>query len=171
MNTNYFNTLFEKYRNKGLLIDSNLLLLYIVGSYSGGQVEKFKRTRKCSSDDFDVISQIVNYFSRVITTPNILTEVSNLSGQLPEQPINMKVDYFQEFAIKICGLDENYEPSREICKTNYFKKFGLTDSGIISLSKSKYLVLTDDFPLVGMLEKLSIDVINFNHIRIMGWKN
>ncbi len=47
--------------------------------------------------------------------------------------------------------------------------YGLTDSGIISLVKGKYLALSDDFPLVGYLQSKDIDAINFNHLRPSNW--
>ncbi|MDY7005348.1 MAG: hypothetical protein SWX82_15805 [Cyanobacteriota bacterium] len=51
-----------------------------------------------------------------------------------------------------------------------FTKYGLTDSGIISLAQGKYLVLTEDFKLANYLEKFEIDTVNFNNLRMYGWK-
>ncbi len=50
-----------------------------------------------------------------------------------------------------------------------FTKYGLTDCGIVTLAKNKYLVLTDDFKLANYLQKVGIDTINFNNIRTYGW--
>ena len=43
------------------------------------------------------------------------------------------------------------------------------DTGILRLARGKYLVLTDDFRLSQYLQKMEIDVLNFNHIRPLGW--
>ncbi|WP_335930726.1 hypothetical protein [Nostoc sp.] len=69
-------------------------------------------------------------------------------------------------------MDEYYIKSLDAVNTENFVKFGLTDSGILTLSKAKYLVLTDDLKLASYLQSVEVDVINFNNIRILnGSKN
>jgi hypothetical protein len=41
---------------------------------------------------------------------------------------------------------------------------------IISLAGDRYLVLTDDLRLAHYLQKIGIDTVNFNNIRVYGWK-
>jgi hypothetical protein len=41
------------YRNRWLLIDTNLLLLYVVGTADRRIVQRHKRTRQFAPDDFD----------------------------------------------------------------------------------------------------------------------
>ncbi|MCT7981416.1 hypothetical protein NG792_27210, partial [Laspinema sp. C3] len=55
--------------------------------------------------------------------------------------------------------------SATVGRADNFKKFGLTDCGIIEVSRDKYLVLTDDFKLANYLQKIGIDTINFNNLR------
>ncbi len=160
--------LLSRYRSRGLLIDTNLLLLYFVGAYDPDRISKFKRTLIFTVEDFNTLSSIIRYFGKVVTTPNILTEVSNLSNQLPE---DVKLKYYSEFTKQAAGLDEQYTAAEAICSLEHFKKFGLTDSGIINMVKDKYLVLTDDFRLSNYLQSVGIDVINFNHIRTLNWEN
>lgn len=154
--------LLARYKSRGVLIDTNLLLLYFVGLYDQSQIQKFKRTLIFTVDDFDIIRNFINYFGKVVTTPNILTEVSNLSGQLPDA---VRSAYYDDFTARFEVLEEEYVPSADICSLSYFRKYGLTDSGIASLVRDKYLVLTDDFRLSNFLQSSKIDVINFNHLR------
>lgn len=160
---NPFENIFNNYRNKGILIDSNILLLFLVGTYNPLRIQNFKRTQKYTVEDFDLLKSFVKFFTKVITTPNILTEVSNLCSDLPEQ-------FKLEFVKQIEVLKEHYVPSSEISKLEHFKKYGLTDSGIINLVKGKYLVLSDDLPLVGYLQSKYIDAINFTNLRIINWQ-
>lgn len=101
-----------------------------------------------------------------MTTPNILAEVNSLSQQLGEPDRAKLLDIFSK---QIQILDEHYVESRIVSKREEFIRVGLTDSGIIDLSPTRYLVLTDDFRLSNYLSKNGIDVINFNHIRVAGW--
>ena len=163
----YIEQLLVQYRSKGILIDSNLLLLYFIGSYDPEQIGKFKRTITFTVEDFQRLEKLISYFETVVTTPNVLTEVSNLSNQLPQQ---VKKTYFQVFSQLTSNLQETYHPSEEICALPHFHRFGLTDSGIIDLAPERYLVLTDDFPLANYLQSANVDVINFNHIRTLNWR-
>lgn len=78
----YIGSLIGRYRANGLLIDTNLLLLYIVGAYDPGQIEGFSRTEQFDPDDFAVLYSFVQRFDLVVTTPHVLTETSNLLGGL-----------------------------------------------------------------------------------------
>jgi rRNA-processing protein FCF1 len=158
--------LLARYKSKGVIIDTNLLLLYFVGMYDPHRITKFKRTMIFAVEDFYTLLGFFKYFSKVVTTPNILTEVNSLANQLAD---SLKVTFYPMFASQLANLEEHYIESRTLSSTPQFLKLGLTDSGILNLAQGQYLVLTDDFRLVGHLEKRSIDVINFNHIRTMNW--
>jgi rRNA-processing protein FCF1 len=163
----YHVELLYRYRSKGILIDTNLLLVYFVGCYDPSRISKFKRTLTFTIEDFNILERAFRFFSKVVTTPNILTEVNSLSNQLPEE---IKPDYYAKIATQITSLEEHYLVSSKICSLEHFKKFGLTDSGVIDLVKDKYLVLTSDFKLSSFLQNVGIDVVNFNHIRMSNWK-
>ena len=162
----YINQLIMSYKPKGLLVDTNLLLLYFIGAYDPERISRFKRTMAFTIDEFLLLAMFLGLFEKIITTPNILTEVSNLSGQLPE---NLRAFFWEDFAGRMIDLQESYTPSTTISASPHFTKFGLTDSGIVGLVKHKYLVLTDDLKLAAYLQNLDIDVINFNHIRAIAW--
>ena len=160
-------SLFQQYKQKGILIDTNILLLWFVGSVNRQRISKFNRTEKFVPEDYDSLLQILSYFNKIVTTPNILTEVNSLANQLgePERSQCLSV-----FAQGVARLNESYLESQEVVKTESFTKFGLTDCSIINIAKNKYLVLTDDFKLANYLQKIEIDTINFNNIRVYGWK-
>lgn len=163
----YIRKLFGKYKQKGIIIDTNILLLLFVGSVNKKRISKFNRTEQFSPEDYDLLVEIISYFSKIVVTPNILTEVSNFINQLSEPERSKALDFLAKVLTK---WDEFYIESSTATQVEKFTKFGLTDSGIISLAKEKYLVLTDDFKLANYLEKIEIDAVNFNHIRVCGWE-
>ena len=158
--------LFIRYRKAGILLDTSILLLFYVGAYSREEITRFKRTRKFTIEDHDLLVRILRYFDNRITTPNILTEVSNLANQLPQ---HHKSGFFMKFASGINLLHEQYISSSDIAERDEFLRFGLTDTGIVQLVQGRYLVLTDDFRLSQYLASLRVDVVNFNHIRTLHW--
>jgi hypothetical protein len=162
----YFLDLLNRYRAKGALVDANLLLVYFVGCYDQTQITKFKRTKAYTEDDFHLLAAIVDFFGKVVTTPNVLTEVNGLSNQLPD---SLKPSYYSEFAKRVDTLEEHFMESRQVSNSSHFTKFGLTDSGIVELARDKYLVITDDLRFASYCQNVGVDVINFNNIRTMNW--
>jgi hypothetical protein len=152
----------QRHRQSGVLVDTNLLLLYLIGSFRREQITRFKRTNTFTIEDFDLLERLLGQFARVLTTPNILTEVSNLAGQLSS---HLKPDFFSSFAARISFLDEHQVASSVVAPNREFVKFGLTDAVMIALAKESHLVLTAEFPLANYLQSLGMDVINFNHLR------
>lgn len=155
-------TLLAKYKTKGILIDTNIFLLYLVGLVNRERIAKFKRTRQFIPEDYDLLLYIIDGFQKVITTPNIMTEVNSLANQLgnPERS-----QCLNTFALLTSKISEEYIDSISVAKHESFAQFGLTDCGIMYLTKNKYLVLTDDLKLSLYLNAQGIDTINFNNLR------
>lgn len=97
----------------------------------------------------------------------LLPQVNSLVDKLGE-PERSKC--FSIFARDLTILDELYIESSVATQIDNFNKFGLTDCGIINVARERYLVLTDDLKLANYLQKLGIDTVNFNNIRIEGWR-
>ena len=159
-------SLIVKYSNKGILVDTNVLLLYLIGNFDVKFITNFKRTSSYTQEDFFVLNKFIKCFKRRLTTPNILTEVSNLSPNCN----NLRWrGYFENFKNEIEIVDEKYFQSNNLSKMDEFSFLGLTDSSIIKIAQQKYLVLTDDLPLYDRLQKQKLDAVNFIHIKTANW--
>lgn len=156
----------RNYRDRGVLIDTNLLLLYFLGSFHPDQILLNKRLARFAMEDFELLHRLLKFFKKIVTTPNILTEVSNLSDAIPEKA---RSDYFAVFRTSLLVLTEEHVHSETALSGNW-ARFGLTDAVIATLAKGQYLVLTDDFRLSQALETAGIDTLNFNHIRQASWE-
>lgn len=154
--------LLKRYKRKGILVDTNIVLLWFVGAANRDRIAKFPRTQQFSAEDYELLKRILSQFDSIVTTPNILTEVNNLANKLTGDD---RDNFFKNFASIVDGLVEVYLESRRLVKLEKFAEYGLTDAGIIDLVANQYLVLTDDFKLANYLQKNAIDVINFNHLR------
>ncbi|MGD0023751.1 MAG: hypothetical protein ABSC37_03850 [Xanthobacteraceae bacterium] len=151
----------EKYKSKGVLFDTNLLVLLVIGIYRRARIATFKRTRQYAPEDFALVLSLIEKFDRRITTPNILTEANNLVRQLPESehPAVSRI-----MAHLIAEIFEQYRISAEAVRYLGFARLGLTDCITASIA-NEALVLTDDFRLSNTLFHLGRDVININHLR------
>jgi hypothetical protein len=150
----------KSFRHKGALIDTNLLLVYVVGQTDPRLLKRNHHTKQYESD-FPLVKSVVEYFQKVYTTPNILTEVSNLGQDLKEQ-------FFATLGNVTNILAEEYCASRNAVADSCFRKLGLTDAGVAHVS-GKCLVVTADFALYQTLRNRNIAAVNFNHIRASDW--
>ncbi len=153
----------QQYRRRGALIDTNILLLFFVGSFRRDLIGQ-RRTEKFVPEDFDLVLEVLDYFAPIVTTPNVLTEVNNLV------PNSIGPSYFEHFATGISLLREEYQPSSEVTTIPAFRTVGLTDAGIIqAAAKNRYLVITDDWKLRQFLQHAGLDALNFEELRFQNW--
>ena len=155
-------TLIRKHASGGVLIDANLLLLYVVGKYDPQRIGRFKRTRQFSVEDFQRLGRFLYPFHRRFTTPCILTEVSNLASQLAEPG---RSQCLRMLAREIALLDERYKPSSELAADELFADIGLTDCSIRHAANANLLVLTDDYKLANRFLWLDLAAVNFTPLR------
>jgi hypothetical protein len=160
-------TLIGRYRSKGLLLDTNLLVLLAIGLYRRDRIDTFKRTRRYTAADFDIVCELTDRAARRVTTPSILTETDNLTRQLPEH---------EQMALAttagriIAKSFEVYIPSSDTVRDEAYGRLGLTDTGILAAARAAdVLVVTDDFRLAATLSHRGRDVLNFHHIRSFDW--
>ena len=159
--------LLETYAGKGLLLDSNLLLLLIVGNYDRSQVGRYKRLTRFTPDDYDILVEIVERFHHLYITPNTTTEVSNLAGAFSG---NSRTACFKEFAETVLKSEEIAVASADAVRHVAFGKLGITDAAIFHVAGNPPLVLTTDYELAQRLDAEGLPVINFNHIRTVFWR-
>lgn len=156
---NHTENLLRKYFPKGILVDTNILLLLFVGELSKERITTFGRTEQFTPEDYDLLVSLLLRFKVIVTTPNILTEVNSLLNRLGEPAREV-------FAAGLARLEETYLPSKEIASLDWlFLKYGLTDCGIAGVARGKYLVLTDDLRVTVYFNQQGIDTINFNNFR------
>jgi hypothetical protein len=156
----YIEYLIVNYKSKGVIVDTNLFLLLIVGSINPSKISEFKRTDNYSAVDFEFLMKFLSHF-KIFTTPNIWTEVNNLTEGFGKiQPI----EYQALFKILTTETYESYVHSRKIIELDSFK-FGLSDSSIYQLAEMGFIILTDDMDFYQYAINNDRIAINFSHLR------
>lgn len=154
-------------RRRTLVIDTNLLLLLLVGLVARDQIEKFKRTRHYTASDYDLLARLVSAHSEILVTPNVLTEVDNL---ITHAPGKLEFRCRQALASLLSKWREEYRSSEQLAASGPFLRLGLADASIQDLAKHADTVLTDDLPLYVAVSKSGHQgVINFTHVRAAAW--
>jgi hypothetical protein len=105
---------------------------------------------------------VIAQFERLYTTPNILTEVDNLSRTASPNEFSALADAFRSI---LSRLVETHVSAATAATVRQFGDIGLTDTTIMILASDDLLTITDDLPLASRLEGLGRAVINLNHLR------
>lgn len=154
----------------GLLIDTNLLVLFIVGSVNRNRIDNFKRTSKYSRDDFDLLLRIIRGFESLkkplYTVTQVITEVSNLTD-LPG-PERSRARQVLKSTVEI--LNEPAISSATASQGANYGRLGITDSAIAVVGRqNKCAVLTDDLDLYHALTIDGTEALNFTHLQAREW--
>ena len=155
-------------KTRNLLLDTNLLLLYLIGGKDPKLLESARRLNAYIEEDFYLLVDFIesNGFSQLVSTPHILTEASNLIGlernllrSLGRDAIKEYTQHCNEISHDACMLVDEPE----------FTRLGITDVAIGLASKLPAFVLTADLPLYLYLSNRGVEVENFDHIRQGSW--
>ncbi len=158
----YVELLMDRFRNKGVLVDANLLLLLYAGNCDIRLIgPRFMHLKAYTAEDYYALRYITGRFVRMVTTPNVLTEVSNLANKfIPDD----KKKFYPQFAEEMRLIEEFHHPSIQATASELFPVIGLTDSVLLSVCR-EYLIITDNLRFYANLERKKLDALNFNHVR------
>jgi hypothetical protein len=144
-----------------LLLDANLLLLWITSKYDLRLLQTFKRVQTFSQRDALLLAWLVDRFQGVVTTSYVVTEASNLANALSSSTRAAWFSLLAEFAV---NTDDRSPELKLLARKDEFVRFGVTDSALTELA-DEYQVLTTDFRLSGYLRSLGKYALNFSDLR------
>lgn len=147
---------------RSVLLDTNLLVLLIVGLYNKKVIGNHKRTRTFTEQDFDLLINHIGGYDILWITSHCIAETSNLLKQTHE---NQAKELLSVLGTFMSDKKESHIPKEVIFGNNYSMRLGVTDTGIIIKSKRVDCVFTVDFDLYAEISRLGYNVINFNHLR------
>ena len=147
----------------GFFIDTNLLVLLIVGSVGRDLIAKHRRLRRFTEEDFDRLINLINRVDRVFVTPNTLTETSNLLTQHKDPE---RSHFFDRLKFIIQESKEFVVASTEASRNNAFKRLGLTDAALLEVATAETPLLTVDLDLyLAASAKGQDTAVNFTHLQ------
>lgn len=158
----WLDRLIAKYASSGILVDSNLLLVFCVGNLDPNLVGIAKGTREYNLHDHQLLSAFIERFDHIQTTPNVLTEVSNLAGRLRD-------DIRSQFRVRLRNdtlrvLHEEYVATKEATAHSIYLQLGVTDAAIAMLGQKGVPVLTNDLNLSLMLESQNVECVHYDRV-------
>jgi rRNA-processing protein FCF1 len=152
----------------GLLVDTNLLVLWVVGGVNRNRIETFKRTSNYTKTDYDFLRRVLASFDPLYTVPHVLAEVSNLTD-LPDAE-RQQARHFLKRTISL--LNEAEISSAFAAEDALYLEVGLVDAAIGMVARGhNCTVLTDDQELYLRLSDERVSVIYFRYLRERGLRD
>jgi hypothetical protein len=148
----------------GLLIDTNLLVLFVVGTAAKEYIAKHKKLTEFTIEDYDLLVKLIARASEVLVTPNTLTETSNLAAYIGEPARSKVLDVLRTVST---DSQERYVPSSAAAaRRSEFIRLGLADAAMLEATAAeKVTLLTADFNLYHAALAKGSQALNFNHLR------
>ncbi len=163
----YIESLIDKYRTKGIAIDTEILLLLCIGLFDEGLITRFKRTSKYTLEEFRIAQWIIGEISPHLVTPHVLAEFSNLSNNLKER----RNGYYSAIDSFLKNEIEVFYPKEDILDDPYVSFLGFADISLFKTCRDRGCVLfTADSPLTDILRRQNVDVINMVEIQADLWE-
>ena len=149
-------------RAERLLVDTNLLVLFAVGTVNRNRIASFKRTSKYTTQDFDLLLRVLGQWKSLCSVAHVLSEVSNLTDLTgAERPI-ARTALKQTISI----LSEMTLSSVRASEDPLYAALGLVDASIAAVAREhRCSVLTDDLDLFLRLQRDKVEVLNFTYLR------
>lgn len=147
----------------GYFVDANLLVLLVVGSVGRELIEKHRRLREYSAEDYEILIKLLNRVERVYVTPNTLTETSNLLAQHREPE---RSRFFDRLRFFIQKSKEVIVASEVASSNSAFNRLGLTDAALLEAVSPETPLVTADLKLYLAATAGGQEVaLNFSHYR------
>ncbi|WP_323835653.1 hypothetical protein [Algoriphagus sp. D3-2-R+10] len=105
---------------------------------------------------------LIGSLERILTTPNVLTEVDNLLNNFQK---GHRWTYYQVLKELISKSTERFIESKSNLESQAFFDLGLTDSGVLEICKECDFLITGDSKLADYANAYGIKVIDLKKIR------
>ena len=139
------------------------MVLLVVGSESRDLISKHRRLEHYSSEDYEILYQLLEGAGELFVTPNTLTEASNLISQHGEPERSLLMRRLQHI---IYGSQEVIVASADASSNAKFEQLGLTDAALLEAITTDTPLLTVDFDLyLAAIETGEDKAVNFTPYR------
>jgi len=142
-------------RNRKVVIDTNVLLLLIVGSIDPLLIAKNKFTHQWGNEDYLVLRTIIDGANIILVQP-VLVESSDLLGNMNE--------FHEHLEVIIKLYKESLIPSKKLIKSIAYNEFGLADASILEQAQKGAYVVTADRRLCELIRRKKYNLVNFNEV-------
>lgn len=143
-----------------LLLDSSLLLILAVGKLEPHRLGRDSRLKTYTPADYEFLRAYSSMFPARVTTPHVLTEVSNHLDIIDQRLLPALTAVLSDWN----PLRESWTPASALVTRDEYRSVGLADTAIISAARPKTVVLTSDRDLWSELVKQRRNALHYADI-------
>jgi len=126
---------------RDVIIDSNIFILFLAGQINENMIERYTRNSLYTREDYYFLLNLLAGYDRIITSPNILTEVDNILNRITGED---KYKYLVLVKTIYKQTIEKYIETEIVAQNWYFDMLGVTDSSILMMAKNCELLISGD---------------------------
>ncbi len=127
-----------------IAIDTNALIVIILGLIDTRLIGQHKRTSIYEEQDFHDLMAVIETFDKLVVLPNVWTEVDNLLNKFGGE---RKYQYVTKTCETMKAASEKFIESILGTESDGYYNLGLTDSLLLELAKDCDLLITSDSSL------------------------
>ena len=143
---------------RDVIIDTNIFILFLVGQINENRIKNYMRNSLYTKEDYYFLLSVLADYDRIITSPNILTEVDNILNRIGGED---KYKYLVLVKTMYKQTIEKYIKTEMITQNWYFDSLGITDSSILMMAKNCELLISGDSSLCDHAKSLNIKTFDF----------
>lgn len=151
----------------GIVLDTNVFLLLLIGNWDRSRIVKFKRTQEFAPSDYDKLLYLCSNAAKLVVTPHVVTEACNLCDNYNS---SFNGEIFAVLKEMFASMKERRKEASLLFEYDSFLRFGLADISILDASLKSHVAVTDEAKLFAEIYASGGLVINLNHIRSMEWR-
>lgn len=145
-----------------ILIDSNALIILLLGLIDKNLIGSHKTSSIYTQDDFEQLVSVIQDFRKLIVLPQVWAEADNLLNNFKG---NYKYSYLLQLKRLIEQSTERHIATKALMESNYLWEVGITDALILEVAKDCDYVITSDSHLSDILEANRIPVYDMVRVR------
>lgn len=164
-------TFVSRYRPEGLIIDTNILIVFLIGNYDRSFMDGCgivnNTDRKYTSSDIGLLKTIFRRFNKLVLMPQVIAELSNIAITKPNFG-DRHLPYLESVISFLKKTDEGHQEYSCLwgMELKTLKDFGFTDMTMFEFAKKTGMpILTDEHMLYGYSLAKGVPVIKFQHIK------
>ena len=149
-----------------VLIDTNSLLVLIIGLIDKKQITTHKRTSVFEEEDFETLLTYISDLGKLVVLPNIWTEVDNLLNGFSG---DLKWNYVKTLKRVTSQSTEKYLSTFSALERLEFWDLGLTDTLLLQVANQCELLITSDSKLADYAKAMNVntlDLVEQRNIRL-----
>jgi len=143
---------------RDVIIDTNIFILFLAGQINENRIENYTRNSLYKREDYYFLLSILSGYDRIITSPNILTEVDNILNRITGED---KYKYLVLVKTIYKQTIEKYIETETVAQNWFFDTLGITDSSILMMAKNCELLISGDSSLCDYAKSLNINTFDF----------